>query len=312
MKVVGHTVQLLQSPCYQKTKTLTCMTCHNPHDRAPANNRTARHRQSCLNCHNSDACHESNASRQQTSPPDNCLACHMPNVPTETLHVAVTHHRIGIHRDDTIEGSYENDTQDLEPIHDLSRFSQTDQSRSLGLAYLRRFFKLGINSGPESNRLRDKSLKLLLQSQQDGLGDPDVHATLAQLLFQNEPLRAVSHARIALEQPTLKIEPRLNALFALANHHHSRKQPKQALVHLDQLTRLRRSSFDWELRALCLLQQRDLTATINALETAIGIDPNLLLARNLLVQLYEGQRQFELANTQKQIIRRLDQFLQKN
>jgi Tfp pilus assembly protein PilF len=83
-------------------------------------------------------------------------------------------------------------------------------------------------------------------------------------------------------------------------------------VHLDQLTRLRRSSFDWELRALCLLQQRDLTATINALETAIGIDPNLLLARNLLVQLYEGQRQFELANTQKQIIRRLDQFLQKN
>ncbi|MFP6701343.1 MAG: hypothetical protein VB861_06325, partial [Planctomycetaceae bacterium] len=144
------------------------------------------------------------------------------------------------------------------------------------------------------------------------LGDPDVHATLAQLLFQNEPLRAVSHARIALEQPTLKIEPRLNALFALTNHHHSRKQPKQALVYLDQLTRLRRSSIDWELRALCLLQQRDLTATINALETAIGIDPNLLLARNLLVQLYEGQRQFELANTQKQIIRRLDQFLQKN
>jgi tetratricopeptide (TPR) repeat protein len=153
MKVVGHTVQLLQSPCYQKTKTLTCMTCHNPHDRAPANNRTARHRQSCLNCHNSDACHESNASRQQT---------------------------------------------------------------------------------------------------------------------------------------------------------------RQALVHLDQLTRLRRSPFDWELRALCLLQQRDLTATINALETAIGIDPNLLLARNLLAQLYEDQRQFELANTQKQIIRRLAQFLRQN
>ena len=40
---------------------------------------------------------------------------------------------------------------------------------------------------------------------------------------------------------------------------------------------------------------------IKALETAIGIDPNLLLARNLLVQLHEGQRQFELANTQKHL-----------
>jgi len=312
MKVVGHTEQLLQSPCYQESKTLSCMTCHNPHDRAPANNRTARHRQSCLNCHNSDACHESNANRQQTSPPDNCLACHMPNVPTDTLHVAVTHHRIGIHRDNTNTTAAASNTQDLEPIHDLSRFSQPDQSRSLGLAYLRRVFKLGIASGPESNRLWDKSLKLLLQSQQDGLGDPDVHATLAQLLFQKEPLRAVSYARIALEQPTLNIESRLNALFALASHHHSRKQPKQALAHLDQLTRLRRSASDWELRALCLLQQRDLTAAINALETAIGIDPNLLPARNLLAQLYKDQRQFELANTQKQILRRLAQFLRKN
>jgi tetratricopeptide (TPR) repeat protein len=171
---------------------------------------------------------------------------------------------------------------------------------------------LGIASGPESTRLWDKSLKLLLQSQQDGLGDPDVHATLAQLLFQKEPLRAVSHARIALEQPTLNIESRLNALFALASHHHSRKQPKQALVYLDQLTQLRRSASDWELRALCLLQQRDLTAAINALETAIGIDPNLLQARNMLAQLYMDKRQFELANTQKRILRRLAQFLRQN
>ncbi len=83
-------------------------------------------------------------------------------------------------------------------------------------------------------------------------------------------------------------------------------------MYLDQLTQLRRSASDWELRALCLLQQRDLTAAINALETAIGIDPNLLQARNMLAQLYMDKRQFELANTQKRILRRLAQFLRQN
>jgi len=302
MKVVGHTEQLLLSRCYTESKTLSCMTCHNPHGRLPVSQRDAGHRQSCLNCHDTGTCKEAAPNRQQTKPPDNCLACHMPTVQTSTLHVAVTHHRIGIHRDNAPTPSR---TEDLEPIHDLSRFSHADQVRSLGLAYLKRVFQLGIESGPESRRLWDHSLKLLLQSQREGLNDPEVHATLAQLLFQKEPDQAVSHARIALKQPKLSIEPRLNALFALSSHHQSRQQPELALGYLDELIRLRRSASDWELRALCLLQKRDLPATIKALETAIGINPELLSARDLLARLYKNQQQFQRADNQKKLLRRM-------
>ena len=39
MKVVGHVEQLHLSRCYQESKTLTCLTCHDPHDEEPADRR---------------------------------------------------------------------------------------------------------------------------------------------------------------------------------------------------------------------------------------------------------------------------------
>lgn len=310
MKVVGHTEQMLLSRCYRESGTMTCMTCHNPHAIAPSSERATIHRRTCLKCHETGRCPSPADRRRQTKPPDNCVACHMPTVPTNTLHVAVTHHRIGVHRDNSQTTSPGNrpSSPDLEPIHDLSRFQQLDRQRSLGLAYLKSTFRTG-DGGGDFRVLWSRSRELLMKSRNQGLRDPEVDATLAQLLFFNQPGEAVGHAKTALEDPGLSIESRLNALFALASDHQQQRRPTQALRYLDELTRLRRSAADWELRALCLLQQQDTTQALRALETAVAIDPELLPARKLLIRLYrERGNQVELAH-QQELVRGLTRLL---
>jgi hypothetical protein len=310
MKVVGHTEQMLLSRCYRESETMTCMTCHNPHATAAPAKRATSHRRACLECHDTDRCSSPANQRRQTKPPDDCVACHMPTVSTNTLHVAVTHHRIGIHRKDsqTTDSDNRPPSPDLEPIHDLSRFHPLDRQRSLGLAYLKSTFRMD-GGGGNSGLLWNRSRELLLKSRSQGLRDPEVDATLAQLLFFNKPTEAVDYARTALKAPELSIESRLNALFALASHHQQQQRPREALRHLDELTKLRRSAADWELRALCLLQQRDTSQALRALETAVAIDPELLPARKLLIQLYREQGNRDKLANQEELVERLTRLL---
>jgi len=293
MKVVGHAEQMMQSRCYKESNSLSCITCHNPHATPSIADRPAHYRRLCQGCHAGDdksRCTADTVKRQQTLPADNCVACHMPTVPTKTLHTAVTHHRIGLHGDAEVKNGSEPPgrppADELEPLHDLSRYHQLDRQRSLGLATLKRVFQLGIGSGPRSQQLWDRSRSLLLQVQKNGLGDPDVEATLAQLLFETRPDQAVRHAAAALENPAISIESRLNALFALASHHHSQNRPGKSLEYLDQLIRIRRSASDWEMRGLCQLQQREFKAAIQSLQTAVTINPELLPAHDILSRLH--------------------------
>jgi Flp pilus assembly protein TadD len=73
---VANQVQYLrQSKCFQKSDSLTCITCHNPHrPEGPANTRAVQ--RSCLKCHQPAACGE-----QVRLPADvrgDCVGCHMP------------------------------------------------------------------------------------------------------------------------------------------------------------------------------------------------------------------------------------------
>ena len=71
--------RMLLSRCFVESEgRLECVTCHNPHvtvyrkDRPP-DFFTAK----CLGCHANDACTAPPATRQATSPPDDCVRCHM-------------------------------------------------------------------------------------------------------------------------------------------------------------------------------------------------------------------------------------------
>src|SRR4029077_7469854 len=51
MTVVGHIEQLRQSACYQKSKELSCLNCHDPHTSQKPKDSIAFYRRKCLDCH---------------------------------------------------------------------------------------------------------------------------------------------------------------------------------------------------------------------------------------------------------------------
>ncbi len=319
MKVVGHAEQMMLSRCYTNSDTLNCITCHNPHGTPAVADQPAHYRRICLDCHKANSpttCTADNAARQQTLPANNCVSCHMPTIPTTTLHTAVTHHRIGLHSTTTTPSpassptsSPDQDqhatTDELEPLHDLSRYHQLDRQRSLGLATLKRVFQLGIDSGPRSQRLWNQSRTLLMQARKGGLVDPGIEATLAQLTFDTNKGQAVRHATSALSAPTIDIESRLNALFALASFNFSQKRPAKSLEYLDELIRIRRSASDWEMRGLCQLQLRKRELAIESLRTAVSIDPELLPVHDILARLYADVGQASDSAHHRRHVRRL-------
>jgi tetratricopeptide (TPR) repeat protein len=70
---VANQIQYLrQSKCFQKSDSMACTTCHNPH--RPGNPAVVE--QACLKCHRPADCGE--RSRLPVAVQDNCTGCHMP------------------------------------------------------------------------------------------------------------------------------------------------------------------------------------------------------------------------------------------
>jgi hypothetical protein len=88
--------QMKMSRCWiGSSGRLGCISCHDPHVQLSGDKATAFFRGRCLECHATDTCREPQVQRQATSPPDNCISCHMPKQPTENIgHSSVTDHRI--------------------------------------------------------------------------------------------------------------------------------------------------------------------------------------------------------------------------
>jgi tetratricopeptide (TPR) repeat protein len=71
--VANQTTYLRQSRCFQQTETLTCVTCHNPHQHRSETNAGTT---SCRNCHGNEGCKE--RLRLPAAVRDDCIGCHMP------------------------------------------------------------------------------------------------------------------------------------------------------------------------------------------------------------------------------------------
>ncbi|MCA9068033.1 MAG: hypothetical protein KDA84_03885, partial [Planctomycetaceae bacterium] len=179
MQVVGHMEQMRLSPCYQKSETLTCTTCHNPHVPSAAVD-PADFRKTCLECHAVESCGLEMAERIKQESNDNCITCHMPKSPTDIPHFAFTHHRIGIHS--PAETGSEETPDRLVPLADVSKLPALDQDRNLGLAYLQ------VSDHPEhlqhAGYYRNEARRLLDSVHNRGLRDPAVNAGLARLYWQ--------------------------------------------------------------------------------------------------------------------------------
>ena len=315
MKVAGHVEQMRLSRCYQKSDSLTCTTCHNPHDSTPPERAAAEYRNKCLACHAAAACRVDVAERTKTEPGDNCAACHMPPTRTEVPHAAFTHHRIGIHRpaaeapadeeesDDSEQSDDEPEFAELTPLADVSHLSEIERERCLGLAYLE--FSQN-QDAPSAERYARRAVELLEKVRAQGVRDAYVDAGLARAYWSTSPPRAAELAMAALEDAPLPPGECTTALYVLADFSFRTRQWTAAQSALVQSVRLRRHPVDWQLLGLCQAAQGDEPGAIQSLKRAAEIIPYDRAVHEQLAQLYVQLGQPDGAARQRQLAKLLE------
>lgn len=269
MEVVGHMLQMRMSRCYQASGTLTCTTCHNPHAKPAPHEAQAFYRRQCLACHTEESCKQPVHERTAKAAGDNCMTCHMPQVPTEIPHFAFTHHRIGLHNaGETQPEPTEPGT--LVPLDDLSHLPQVDQDRCLGLAYIELLDKADPRFAPV---YQVRARKLLEGVRESGLQDGDVEAGLARLYWQLDASKSIQHAEAALKDGALSAGGRSTALFVLARSRMERKEYAQAEAVIQDLVRINRYSDAWKMLSVCQEHAGDMPAALASIRRAAEISP---------------------------------------
>lgn len=268
MTVVGHVEQLHASACYQKSE-MTCLTCHDMHERQPPRDRVEFFRQKCLDCHAQKPCTVSVADRIKKERADNCTTCHMPRGNTDIPHIAFTHHRIGRHNGSKPTAS--DRVPNLVPCGDVSRLSKVDQQRNLGLAYLETSRLTSYS--PHASAFRSRARENLLAALAAGLHDGAVEAGCAEILAAEDPREARYHARLALEVPDLPPNLRAACLMLIGYGELQDGRFRDSIGPLEELTRIRRFADDWKMLAMSYLQTGEAKKALAALQQAEAIRP---------------------------------------
>jgi hypothetical protein len=304
MKVVGHFDQLVQSLCYQKSGTLTCLTCHNPHAKPGSEERAAYYRSICLDCHRAADCRVDDGVRAARAADNDCTKCHMPGAPTEIVHLAFTHHRIGIHEGREPPVNENSTTSELEPWHDLSRVADVDRRRLLGLAW----FSRSLEHGANSQYCVDRASELLEDVRDQGLEDGLVAAALAAIAVRTPGRPAIEFASEALADAGLPATARIGVLYLLAVDHYQNQRLDRAVELLEELTRLRRSSADWALLGICEQARHDSQAATAAFEKAVAINPQQASLHEELARLYDAAGDVDKATFRRRIGKRIQEI----
>jgi hypothetical protein len=290
MTVVGHVEQLHLSRCYQNSKSLSCLTCHRPHDLEREANST-NHNTACLSCHQADNCRVDASQRQRVSPDNDCIQCHMPRSDTDIPHLTFTHHRIGVHSTSDKPASAEKPQQlragVLRPFFDVSQISSVDQLRALGLGYFEAANRE--SDGAKGDVYRNHALTFLTQAHEIGLRDPMLEASLGKLRFIMDVGDSQALAESALQDKEIAGQDRSDAWFLIADAHFGAGRYAEAATALHQLTSLRRHPMDWMMLADCERTLGHDAAHKAALLAAVRINPRLWKVHQRLAELFRAE-----------------------
>lgn len=268
MTVVGHLEQLRRSPCYQKSD-MTCLTCHDPHQREKPRDPIEYYRRKCIDCHADQGCKLDKTVRLKKSPADDCVMCHMPRGDTEIPHIAFTHHRIGRHPAPPADAP--DRVPDLVPVTDVSLVPDADRRLNLGTAYL--MVSQDRASQPFADVFRTRAEENLLAAYQAGLRQGGTTAALAELFRQDDPERALKFARETLAGKGPDPSLRARTLHFAAVAEFQAGEYESALRSFEELTRLRRNAEDWRLLGGTQLKLGRPQEALAALKRALAIYP---------------------------------------
>ncbi len=286
MTVDGHVEQMRLSRCYEASDTLTCTTCHVTHTQLGDKERLLFYRDRCVGCHTEQGCGLNESERLKKDAQNNCVACHMPRVPTQLQHFAFTHHRIGIHTSELPDHSGK-EFGVLVPLDDIAHIPKIEQDRCLGLAY--NWFSDKLASPEQGALYRERARRILEDVHRRGLQDPELLATLTRLLWLSaDRQRSLDLARSVLESENPSPGARHTALFTLGIAYFEAHNFVAATPILERLVRARRSADTWYMLSICREHTGDLNAALKAIQNATAIDP---YAPELSFRLAELHRQ---------------------
>lgn len=302
MEVVGHFEQMHASRCYTQTDSLTCTSCHNPHQSPAASEKVEYYRRACLQCHENDSpeCSILESERRLKSPEDDCAGCHMPKSETEIPHLTFTHHRIGIH-DDSVQQKTAPQDLELVPFGDVSRLSPSDLQRCLGVALAR----------PEKNLgplALEQAMKNLTEVESLGMQDAQVLSSLAYAYWTQGNPQALKYAEQSLNANDLDKDTRTNALIVLGDMRLQQGSFSKAEAAFQELTKLRSRFTDWQMLGVCRSLQNRSADAIVAFQKAIEMQPGSIDVHSLLADELQKIGSLELSAQHRNIATRLEQL----
>jgi len=292
MTVVGHVEQLHQSACYRRSQTLTCVTCHDPHEPLAAADRSAHYRSVCISCHEDNGCRLPLSVRTEKSG-DDCVHCHMPHANTEVPHVAFTHHHIGVHplKQEFAEAR---GSDPLVPLSDLAQLSDGNRQRALTLAWFQMFLRLGpeLQSSPAGEEAGRRIAEMFRSLPWEAVDD-HVEVARSEFQFALRDMRAAEQsAKAAIESDTIGSDEKARALVVLATLEFRLGRYEEARRRYSLLTRLRRNARDWYFLGLCENNCGRIDAALAALDQSRSIDPTSTGTYVALAAIHHARKDF--------------------
>ncbi|MBO0860351.1 MAG: tetratricopeptide repeat protein [Chloracidobacterium sp.] len=94
IEFVSAAYRLRKSACYVRSRgSLTCLSCHNPHEPSNAAAALRRYTEACQSCHQTEVRRLLEAGRHPVA--QDCASCHMPKRrPSDAIHTLITDHFI--------------------------------------------------------------------------------------------------------------------------------------------------------------------------------------------------------------------------
>lgn len=305
MTVVGHVEQLDQSPCYQKSNSLKCATCHDPHATVPPARQVEHYRAVCMSCHTQQPCRLELSEREQRAAND-CVQCHMPKSATEVPHLAFTHHHIGIHP--LVPTMAEGEKGQLVALSAISRLSEEDRTRSQMLAR----FEMYVMRGREFQRSTEgrelaRRFEEWLTTIPEG-ADPETDFARAEFYFSqgNHPV-AVRHAERILESNSLNSGKVAILLDQLGQFDFDQNRVEKSRMRFGNLVLLRQQGMDWFHLGMTEQRLGNSLSAIKALETSRRLQPAAIAVYETLAEEYRSRSDIEAEKQLRQMISKLRQ-----
>lgn len=273
-KAVNHVEQMAASRCFTASGgKLGCITCHDPHQKWPTDERIDRYRSACLKCHD---CPTPLAAR--TPKGNDCVSCHMPRFTAgDIVHSASTDHRI-VRRPESKSGPAAK-AGNL-PLVFFPSLKVDFQDRIEGRDFAVGFVDLALQGRVSRGEAVRDALPLLERSIAESPGDAAAWSAKAHALqFAGRTSEAIAAAKTVL---TLRPddEAGLAHLAALARE---AKQPDLAIrCWRDAIRRNPWNAGYREELAVMLAEQDDWPAAQTAAEEAMWLDPAAYFARTVL------------------------------